>query len=132
MNDKASTTVKFVLEIHRYSRPEEIFSFFAFNPTNDPYQINSAFPFDTGDEHGQPYEEIDRVQVREDLAKIKREDLIERGFMPLDLNQARERLGEVFTSWVIHCQAPIEWHRGLDAKEPEVFERVTVWVEDRS
>jgi len=132
MNSKNKEVRMFCVEMKRYDRPEAIWNFFWFRAADlcDEQQKLYAHELPFGDEGEYEdlkyYAETDRVQTREEGAVVARE-LLERYYEPKTLAQ----LDEDFARWVIHNQAPIEWQRGLDAGEPEVTDRVKVWVSQR-
>lgn len=142
-------TPDFTLEIHRYSQPEEVFNFFHFqaekssspltfgavlgsDPLDGKSRIDYApsyhhHPFMEMDEEGPAYAEVSRETGVRDPERV-RDFLRTERFIAHPMGA----LDEDFAGWVIHTQCPIEWHSGLDARESEMTDRVTVWFRDRA
>ena len=118
-----SETPDFTLEIHRYSKPEELFNFFHFEAREN----GENYPFEKLNDDGTAYAEVGRETNVRDPERV-RDYLRTARFIAHPVGA----LDDDFASWVIHTQCPIEWHSGLDARESEMTDRVTVWIRDRS
>lgn len=123
-----------LIEIRRYDEPEVIFAFHHLEPTDDtkywtqPFAGPSdAVPIDpeTGLVKDSPIY-IERAGFLQSAASraAKQEELIKAGYKATQMAD----LPENFRHYVIHCQAPIEWHRSLDAGEKKVMDRIMVWA----
>jgi len=137
---------RFVLEMKRYDVPEEIWNFFMFkaeSDVEDKAELEMAmahitnrhpsqgpitytyweFPF--GDDEGKTgYAEIARASTKRPVAQQTRQFLANSGFIPMSM----EEITEQFRDWVIHYQCPIEWQKSMEAGQPDVLDRVKVWV----
>jgi hypothetical protein len=124
-----STTVlpSLCTELHRYSKPKDAFSFHYLEPDDTGTWNVQPFAVDTMDSYdgdSPTYKETGVWLLDSKDAAETRDTLQAAGHKPL----AFTALPEALQRFVIYCQAPIEWHHGLAAGEPELTKRVTVWV----
>ena len=114
-------------EFHRYSQPHDGFAFHYMEPDLSGTWGIQPFAEDTMDAYDETsptYKETGVWLLDTKGAEETREALVASGYKPVAFTD----LPDTFRRFVIYCQAPIEWHRGLDAGEEEVTKRVTVWV----
>lgn len=112
----------------------ESFGFHILEPTADTTYWTQPFagPIDavptdpqTGLVKDSPiYKEISGNLVSPESRVERQEELVKAGFKAFQLDQVPEN----FRHYVIHCQAPIEWHGPLDDGEVELTSRVRIFV----
>lgn len=143
MNSNITTLgPEIVIEIYRSKgvddpyggRYRESFGFHILEPTADTtywtqpfageYDADKVDP-ETGLAKDSPlYKEISGNLVSPESRVERQEELVQAGFKAFQLDQVPEQ----FRDYVIHCQAPIEWHRPLDAGEVDLTGRVRIFV----
>jgi hypothetical protein len=132
MNSTTDLGPDMYVEIHRYSTPSEMWAFHRLQPVTpdsdwavQPFADLDAKLDAMGKVEGSPvYAERsgDLHYERERTQYV--EDLISKGFEAYTL----ERIPQPLRDYVINCQAPLEWQKGLEAGEAEVTTRIKVWV----
>jgi hypothetical protein len=113
-------------EIHRYSKPEDIYRFFTLYPRPVSERHSNHRPFS---ERGynpaaQNYIEAERHQVYIGRAEEIREALRQDGYSPVKFSD----LPTVLAKFVTFQQAPLEFQMRLSQGDPELTEKIVVWV----
>jgi len=115
-----------VTEIHRYSKPEDMWAFHSIEPDDTGMWSVQPFAENTYEEFpdSPTYKETGIVTKWSDEVVHHRMALMVTGYVQTDFDD----LPENFQRFVTFNQAPLEWHERLAAHDPEVMKRVTVWV----
>jgi hypothetical protein len=121
---------KLVTEIHRYSNPKDAWGFHYMEP--DHSGTWGVYPY--ADDMGDDFDPDNHVAYKEtgvylhwadevdNIRKVLRFD----GYTPVPYTA----LPEPLQRYVAFRQAPIEWHKGLEANDPEVTSRIVVWADN--
>jgi hypothetical protein len=114
-------------EIHRYTRPEDIYRFFTLlpRPISEAHANHRPFSKQRGyNPEAQNYIEAERHQVYPGRAEEIRESLRHDGYTPVKFGD----LPEVLAKFVTFQQAPLEFQLQLSQGDPELTEKIVVWV----
>lgn len=119
----------FIIEVHRYSEPEEVWVYTSLEPAAQGSYALVEYPLDglVGDnyEEGPAYTVVTSNWFRQHEVAQERVKQGENGYISAYyLNEVPERL----RGYVINCIAPLEWQKGLREQDPEVFHRITIRV----
>lgn len=114
-------------EIHRYSKPTNMWSFWSIVPDEDGWvQPFTVDYYMTGHEEDSPryVEAGSTICGREDVEDYRGE-LWDQGYRRQEFT---ENLPEHFRNFVIHSQCPLEWQVRMENGDQELCDRVVIWI----
>jgi hypothetical protein len=136
MNDRV-VTPDLCIEIHRYSKPEDIFRFYFLTALNE-HTAQDAQGFDRIKHY--PFRRIDWRESRilgPAYVEVKREQVPAWGekakenweYLPKTFKAySLQEIGPDMAHWLVHTHCPIEWHRILDDPDHPDHAKVSGWV----
>jgi hypothetical protein len=125
---------KLVTEIHRYSKPRDMWAFHSMEPDEThwwylfPFSAPGAYEGDENfDRDNEPCYKESGITTR-GLSEVEdyRGELWDQGYRRLEFT---DDLPVNFRHYVIHHQCPLEWQVRMETGDQELFDRVVIWVQ---